>query len=240
MGFLSKILLLIASLVGTRLIVPVHNKENLLYDPPASKYTMSTNSTQSFTTTRTEHKILTSFLLSRAPLTDILPLTHFIALFPAKRRQNTQIKLLYRHLQAQRTSVLDRVEKNIEFEVLQGKRQRKRVLQSLRSQKNNTNGENISAETMAGVELFGTANYEPIIPLKELLAMMEDAVEEVAAEERRLEAECDALLGEMQGWVGDMSDLIYGKFGVQGIESKVMEQLENLTETCERVLEDSN
>ena len=90
---------------------------------------------------------------------------------------------------------------------------------------------------MVGVELFGANNSEPIMPLGELLAAMENAVEDLVEEERRLESECNQKMKVMQEWVGGLSDLIYGKFSTQGIETKVVEQLENLTETCERVLE---
>lgn len=93
---------------------------------------------------------------------------------------------------------------------------------------------------MVGIELFGTSNFEPVMPLGELLAQMEDAVEELAEEERRLEEECNKMMKEMQDWVGGLSDLIYGKFSTPGIEGKVIEQLDNLEETCERVLYDGS
>ena len=76
------------------------------------------------------------------------------------------------------------------------------------------------------------------MPLGDLLTAMENALEDLVEEERRLESECDRKMNVMQEWVGGLSDLIYGKFSTQGIESKVVEQLENLTETCERVLEE--
>lgn len=90
---------------------------------------------------------------------------------------------------------------------------------------------------MVGVELFGASNSEPIMPLEELLASMENAVEDLVEEERRLESECNRKMKVMQELVGGLSDLIYGKFSTQGIEENVVEQLENLTETCERILE---
>ena len=76
------------------------------------------------------------------------------------------------------------------------------------------------------------------MPLGDLLTAMENALEDLVEEERRLESECDQMMKVMHEWVGGLSDLIYGKFSTQGIEAKVVEQLENLMETCERVLEE--
>ncbi|KAF8471969.1 Cnl2/NKP2 family protein-domain-containing protein, partial [Kalaharituber pfeilii] len=188
------------------------------------------------TAAQTELSILTSFLLSRAPLTDIITLKSFTDLFPREKRSNPQVKLLYRKLQLIRAQTCDRVRRNVELEVVQGKRQRKRAFEAGRSKSLAATMDELSGDTMMGVELFGTSNYEPVLPLKELLLQMEDAAEELAAEERRLEADCNRLLEEMQTWVGDLSDLKYGKFSTPGIQGKVIEQLANLTETCERVL----
>ncbi|KAF8454543.1 hypothetical protein BGX38DRAFT_1172297 [Terfezia claveryi] len=161
--------------------------------------------------TKTEHSLLTSYLLSRAPLPELLPLP------------------------LSRTQTISRVKKNIDLEVSQSKRQVQRLRQSNSASGSNTQG--LTRDVMVGVELFGTSNSEPVMPLAELLVQMEDTVEEFAEEERRLEEECDKMMKEMQEWVGGLSDLIYGKFSTAGIESKVTEQLENLEETCERVLE---
>ncbi|KAF8420067.1 Cnl2/NKP2 family protein-domain-containing protein [Tirmania nivea] len=185
--------------------------------------------------TKTEYSLLTSYLLSRAPLPEFLPLPVFTNLFPLPLRSNPQIRLLYRQLQLSRTQTISRVKKNIDLEICQSKRQLQRLRQSNSASKSNTQG--LTGDAMVGVELFGTSISEPVMPLAELLVQMEDAVVELAEEERRLEEECNKMMKEMQEWVGGLSDLIYGKFSTPGIEGKVIEQLENLEETCEGTLD---
>ncbi|KAI5791695.1 Cnl2/NKP2 family protein-domain-containing protein [Peziza echinospora] len=205
---------------------------------------MSTNPPAPTTTpsiSQREQTILTTFLLPRATLPHILPLTQFTKLFPQPHQSNPQIKHLYRHLQSTRSTLLDRVQKTIELEVLQGKRQRARANKSalIHIHKQNTLHANTQKvdEVDIGIELFGTTvNHEPIIPLKELLAQMEDAVQELAEEERRLEEMCKSILKDMQEAVGDLSDLRYGKFSTQGIEGKVIDQLRNLAQTCDGII----
>lgn len=72
----------------------------------------------------TEVSILTTFLLSRASLPDIITPNAFRDLFPAAMRSNPQIKLLYRELQAARNRQTERVRKNILLEARLGAQQR--------------------------------------------------------------------------------------------------------------------
>lgn len=51
-----------------------------------------------------------------------------------------------------------------------------------------------------------------------------------------LDKECETILEELKMTVGDLSDLRYGKFSNVGIDGKVVSDLENLHDTCERVL----
>lgn len=77
----------------------------------------------------TEQQILKSFLLSRASLEDFLSLKQYTELFPKEKRNNPQIKLLYRELQVLRNRQCNRIEKNIAMEARLGARQRKDLKQ---------------------------------------------------------------------------------------------------------------
>ena len=76
-------------------------------------------------TTETETQILSSFLLSRASLKDIITLRDFTDLFPRDKRSNPQIRLLYRELQLARNRQLDHVKRKIKHEALSGSNHRK-------------------------------------------------------------------------------------------------------------------
>lgn len=98
-------------------------------------------------TTTLEYSILSSFLLSRASLQDIISLRQFTELFPKAVRSNPQIKLLYAELQLQRSKTCDRVKKNIQFETRLGVKQRR----DLERQQRGGNG--IDDDAMTGIEV---------------------------------------------------------------------------------------
>jgi len=180
--------------------------------------------------TVTEAQILTTFLLSRASLQDVVPLKQFTELFPQVHRANPQIKLLYRELQVARNRQIERVKKNIQMEARLGAKHRQEAARTRREE------ERADPDAMVGVELFGGSAVQPKLPLKDLLQAMSSAADELDQEYQTLDKECDAMLDTIRTIVGDLSDLRYGKLASSGTDEQVINQLENLTEVCNRAL----
>lgn len=65
---------------------------------------------------------------------------------------------------------------------------------------------------------------------------MSAAAEDLDREFQDLDKECDTMLEELKSTIGDLSDLRYGKFTNPSLGGKVITDLENLYNTCERVL----
>jgi centromere-localized protein 2 len=61
---------------------------------------------------------------------------------------------------------------------------------------------------------------------------MERAVEDVEDEVRRLEEEADALLEQIRGTVGGLSDLRYGRLANGQLREQVLEGLTRLDSSC--------
>ncbi|KAI5846546.1 Cnl2/NKP2 family protein-domain-containing protein [Morchella snyderi] len=181
-------------------------------------------------TTALEYEILSSFLLSRASLQDIISLRKFTELFPKDKQSNPQVKLLYAELQLQRNKTCDRVKKNLQFEARLGAKQRRDAKRQQREE------QHIDDDATTGIELFGAAPSEPKLPLGELLQQMTAAAEDLDSEFKSLDRECDEILGDLKTTIGDLSDLRYGKFANASLDEKVVSDLENLHKTCERVL----
>ena len=66
--------------------------------------------------------LLRDFLLSRAPLTEVLSFEQFAELFPRSTRTHPQVALLYRELEHKRAVVLDEVAANIAGEAKRGEK----------------------------------------------------------------------------------------------------------------------
>ena len=75
----------------------------------------------------TEESILSNFLLSPAPLSQVVSLHDFAELFPLSQRSNPQVEALFRELQHQRALITDRVQQNIRNEVRRGDKLRRDV-----------------------------------------------------------------------------------------------------------------
>ena len=99
------------------------------------------------TTKDLETQILSSFLLSRASLQDIISLRQFTELFPKDQRSNPQVKLLYRELQLLRNKTCERVKKNIKHEAALGIKQRSELEKKRRALKR------VDDETMTAIEV---------------------------------------------------------------------------------------
>lgn len=80
----------------------------------------------------TESDILTNYLLQPAPLPSITTFDQFALLFPRALHNSSQLRSLYRDLQAQRNVVVDAVAASIQDEVKRGAVMRKEVLRQKR------------------------------------------------------------------------------------------------------------
>lgn len=80
----------------------------------------------------TESDILTNYLLQPAPLPSITTFNQFALLFPRALHNSSQLRSLYRDLQAQRNAVVDAVAASIQDEVKRGAAMRKEVLRQKR------------------------------------------------------------------------------------------------------------
>ena len=76
-----------------------------------------------------------------------------------------------------------------------------------------------------------------MLPLKEVLERMQHAAQDLEAEQAAIEDECDGILAELQGIVGDLSDLRYGRFATSSTVEQVSREINSLVEVCERTLE---
>jgi len=85
----------------------------------------------------------------------------------------------------------------------------------------------------------GTGTSGKAHTLTSILPEMEDACEDLEAEIAELDEEAERVMQEMQGIVGGLSDLRYGKFaqpvGGGEVREEVLEGLQELREVCGRV-----
>lgn len=68
--------------------------------------------------------------------------------------------------------------------------------------------------------------------LTSILPEMEVAAEDVEDEVRKLEEEAEALLKEMSGTVGGLSDLRYGRLANTQLKTQILEGLSRLESSC--------
>ncbi|PYI22519.1 hypothetical protein BO86DRAFT_385989 [Aspergillus japonicus CBS 114.51] len=188
-----------------------------------------------------ETAILSNFLLTPAPLPTIISLQQFTEFFPKRLRSHPHIRVLYRELQEIREQDMDLVNENIDKEAVQGERQKAELRKSLMK----TGIDGISSaeqrEMDMDVELFGqttsTSNYHSV---SSLLAAMQTACSNVEHEVTEVDKEASSLLSDLNGLVGDLSDLRYGKMqgpvGMTGEEgvNEAIRGLQNLENACYR------
>ncbi|KAF2460639.1 Cnl2/NKP2 family protein-domain-containing protein [Lineolata rhizophorae] len=194
----------------------------------------------------TEASILSSFLLSPAPLPTFLTLRQFKELFPRSQQSDPQIQTLYRELQHQRAIDIDDVRRHIAAEVKRGKRQKRSVVEGRRKMHDGDFGQAHDRETRMELELSGALGQptseehtpETIVPA------MESARSQMEAEVVAMESEAKALMEDVGGIISDLSDLRYGRFNrVAGSENdlgqEVVEDLARLVDICKQSLSES-
>ena len=84
-------------------------------------------------------------------------------------------------------------------------------------------------------QLFGpTSNLDSSKPhsLSSILPEMERAASEIEDEIRRLEEEADSLLEGVQGTVGGLSDIRYGRLSNTKLPEQVLDGLNRLESSC--------
>tara|TARA_R110002060_G_scaffold62348_1_gene71740 strand:+ start:288 stop:602 length:315 start_codon:yes stop_codon:yes gene_type:complete len=101
----------------------------------------------------TEATILSTFLLSPAPLPTIITLKAFTELFPRSQQSSPQIKALYRDLQHQRARLTDAVTRNIGAEVKRGKAQRREVVRARREAEREEQDDEVDVERAVSCRL---------------------------------------------------------------------------------------
>jgi len=180
----------------------------------------------------TEATILSTFLLPPAPLTSIISLKAFSELFSRSQR-SPHVRLLYRDLQHQRAQITDAVAHNIAAEVKRGNAQRRAVVRARRAAEVEDGDDEVEVENA----LFGqTSSLSVSKPhtLVSILPELENAVEDIEDEIRRLEEETEALLEDIRGTVSGLSDLRYGRLANGQLKEQVLEGLHRLENACNK------
>lgn len=67
-----------------------------------------------------------------------------------------------------------------------------------------------------------------------ILPEMSSAADDIEEEIQRLDEEAEALLAEMKGTVGGLSDLRYGRLANGELREQVLEGLERLESSCDK------
>ncbi|KAM0483309.1 hypothetical protein ACHAPX_002764 [Trichoderma viride] len=179
----------------------------------------------------TESDILTNYLLQPAPLPSITTFDQFALLFPRALHNSSQLRSLYRDLQAQRNAVVDAVAASIQDEVKRGAVMRKEVLR----QKREAERDDMDGEVEMERALFGhdSGVKRATHSLNSVIPELEGAVGALEAEIKRLEEEEAALQESIQQTVGGLSDLRYGKLSNGNLRDEIIDGLKSLQETCE-------
>lgn len=188
----------------------------------------------------TETSILSDFLLAPAPLPAIIPLNKFAELFPKAQRSHPQVKLLYRELQHLRATDIEIVKENIAKEVVRGEKQMLAVFKAWSAGKKNAEGVE-GRDLDMDVQMFGaTSNLPTAEPhtIQSMLPDLEKACTELEKEIAEAESEAAQILEEIQGTVGELSDLRYGKFSKSigsntTVANDVMAGLQGLEDACQ-------
>ncbi|CAK7221628.1 hypothetical protein SCUCBS95973_004563 [Sporothrix curviconia] len=204
-----------------------------------------------------ESSILEQFLLAPSQLPTILPLDDFVALFPRTLQSSPQVRTLYRDLQRQRNAVVDAVAVDIDDEVARGRILRRHALRArLRADAQEdaagddelqierfvaAPGPNEGSSGNGGVRRrTGAAGGSSTHTLSSIVPELDAAIHDLQAEVQQLEEEEARLLSLVQQSVGNLSDLRYGRLANPQLRDQVLEGLQNVQATCERMTEESS
>ncbi|KAE8147416.1 Cnl2/NKP2 family protein-domain-containing protein [Aspergillus avenaceus] len=185
-----------------------------------------------------EASILSNFLLSPASLPTVISLQQFTELFPKRLRSHPHIRVLYRELQQLREQDMDLVNGNIDRELHQGDSLKAELRKSILKSGVDGMSVNDQREMDMDVQLFGQAstsskNYHST---SSLLSAMEAACAGIEHETANVDGSATTLLSELNGTVGELSDLRYGKMQgpatAEDVVSGSIEGLQHLEEAC--------
>ncbi|BFZ59254.1 hypothetical protein YB2330_000260 [Saitoella coloradoensis] len=178
-----------------------------------------------------EATILSSFLLSKSSLQDVVTLQQFTQFFPQTKRNSPLIKHIYNNIRQRRTHTTDQIRKNIQVEAKVGT---KRLLAARRKAEKSRGKDVDRDEVMVGDELYAAGQKQ--VDLREIVARMEVAEDLLKTELEELHEETDRILEEMKDIAGGLSDLRYGKLPGEGLEDDLVAGLKALTDLCERTM----
>ncbi|CAK7242735.1 MAG: hypothetical protein STHCBS139747_004234 [Sporothrix thermara] len=209
-----------------------------------------------------EFSILEQFLLAPSQLPTIVSLDDFVALFPRALQSSPQVRALYRDLQRQRSAVVDAVAADIEDEVARGRILRRHALRArLRADAQEDtagddelqierfvaaagpgDGEDSGSSTSIGNvrRRTGVAGDSSMHTLSSIIPELDAAIRDVTAEVQQLEEEEARLLAQVQQAVGNLSDLRYGRLANPQLRDQVLEGLQNVQATCERMTKEAS
>ncbi|KAH7320090.1 Cnl2/NKP2 family protein-domain-containing protein [Stachybotrys elegans] len=178
----------------------------------------------------TESDILSNHLLQPAALTSITTLQQFETLFPSPLHGSSQLRALFRDLQAQRNNTLDIVAANIAAEVKRGVAMRREVVRARREAEQ----EELDGEIEIQRALFGDASGVKAAKhtLQSVIPDLEDAAAALELEIAKLEEEEAALKESVKQTVGGLSDLRYGKLSNSQLKDEISGGLMSLQEAC--------
>ncbi|KAF2839616.1 hypothetical protein M501DRAFT_1015709 [Patellaria atrata CBS 101060] len=186
-----------------------------------------------------ESSILSNFLLTPAPLKNVVTLKGFRELFPRSLQSNAQIDALYRELQHERLTQIDNIKQNIAAEAKRGERLRKETVKARR--KADVGPVDISdRDIQMEIELFGpSANHPPRKhhTIDSMRPELEQACRNIEEDLEAMDAEATTILQDISATIGDLSDLRYGKFSKTAgvgdeLGQEVLESLKALNNVC--------
>ncbi|KAJ5476278.1 hypothetical protein N7475_002007 [Penicillium sp. IBT 31633x] len=187
-----------------------------------------------------EESILSSFLLSPAPLPTVISLQKFTELFPKHLRTHPHIRALYRELQQVREQDMDRVNEKIDIEIKQGEQQKAELRKAILARGVEASSSAEQREMDMDIHMFGqTPSAVPgdYHSVASLLAEMEKASASIEHEIAGIDQEAGEILAQINTTVGDMSDLRYGKLQgpagtAEDMASEAIKGLQNLEDAC--------
>ncbi|CAK7206213.1 hypothetical protein SEUCBS139899_009000 [Sporothrix eucalyptigena] len=202
-----------------------------------------------------ESSILEQFLLAPSQLPTILPLDDFVALFPRSLQSSPQVRALYRDLQRQRSAVVDAIAADIDDEVARGRVLRRHALRArLRAdaQEDAAGDDELQIERFVAASTSGNnvsdgigrkiraKNDSSPHTLTSIVPELDAAIHDLEAEVQQLEEEEARLLALVQQSIGNLSDLRYGRLANPQLRDQVLEGLQNVQATCERMTTEAN
>lgn len=177
-----------------------------------------------------ESDILNSYLLVPAPLTSIITLDQFRALFPRPLQTSPLLPKLYRDLQSQRNIVVDTVAQNIATEARRGVSMRREVLR----ERLESEAEVVDAEIEIERALYGdkSGTKSTKHTLQSILPDLEGAAGALEDEIQKLQDDEEQLIASIGQTVDQLGDLRYGEFANARINEQVVHGLVTLQDQC--------